>query len=868
VKRPYLRVTPGEEPIVPRDIPDTITSLHKLSKSDSRSLLHRLNPFHSQPPLRFEFVALSEGEGQPVKFYYGADHHLDALEQRLRSIYPASYNLDSVEVDVTKRLVRPVAYTREEYTERLQDDRLYYESTACAGDGRTTVSDGGDAAVEPSQPADARRPPEVEETPDGSNTEVSLDRIDLAPSSTYDEDEPLTALEKPTATDDGHILARPPLAEVEPYGVQWYGAAERRKDWMTTLTGLTDFLADERSSADERVGRAQLPLAPLIKHLVETPMPVAFQVVFQRNPDWSRDARRRTGELLDGTDTLLQKILGFESSGRGRLSASNGRSTRSTRRTTSSSHPRRTRLPTGEGPSRPASVDEATRYDLVRANSPKRTFSVNLRLLALAVNDDASEEIDAHLNPLCSVFDLVDGRFYEMDGRRLRSHGYLPGSGERHARAVYERFTSRSIAIGGNRFAITNRSETRPDLVLNGDELANFLVIPPSHDIPSPSTESVDDSEPDPTAVEVPSVEIDGTESESAESDGTGRVTGAGPFSSVPEPVVHRSDEVNQLAAVLEPLTRGEQLDTILITGPPGSGKTCIATYTVDQFCQETSEVDAVYVNCWEDHSPFQTLYRILDELEGAADIHRQSTATDVILDRMRDYDEKHCVLILDEVDQLDDEDILYDLLNLPRFSLLLIANREENLLDGLDDRLASRLGGCERIHLDRYAEDELVDILDERAAAGSVSRDIKRSEFERIADAADGDARVAITTLRIAARRADEDAADRITQDLVERALPEARRELRQQHVDRLTSHQQAVFRVIEEQERIAPQELFEEYRSRVEEPKSNRTVRTYLKKLERYGLIVAEGSTRDRLYRCRESRPSSSSRSASHSE
>jgi Cdc6-like AAA superfamily ATPase len=469
---------------------------------------------------------------------------------------------------------------------------------------------------------------------------------------------------------------------------------------------------------------------------------------------------------------------------------------------------------------------------------------------------------------LCSVFDLVDGRFYEMDGRRLRSRGYLPGAGERHARAALERFTSRSIATGGKRVAITNRSETRPDLVLNGDELANFLILPPSTNISSPSKESVDEPESGKIAVETSSFEAEETERESVERDKRGRETEDGPFSSVPDSVIHRDDEVSQLSGILEPLTRGEQHDTVLITGSPGSGKTCIATYTVDQFCRKIPEVDAVYVNCWEDHSPFQTLYRIIDELGGAADIHRQSTATDILLERLREYDDTHCVLILDEVDQLDDENILYDLLNLPRFSLLLIANREEDLLDGLDDRLASRLGGCERIHLDRYTVDELVDLLDERAAAGLVSRDMDRSGFERIADAADGDARVAITTLRIAARHADEEEVDRITQDIVERALPEARRELRQEHVDRLTSHQEAVFRVIEEQGRIAPQELFEEYRTRVEEPKSNRTVRTYLKKLECYNMIVAEGSTRDRMYRCPKSRPSSSSRYASHSE
>lgn len=165
------------------------------------------------------------------------------------------------------------------------------------------------------------------------------------------------------------------------------------------------------------------------------------------------------------------------------------------------------------------------------------------------------------------------------------------------------------------------------------------------------------------------------------------------------------------------------------------------------------------------------------------------------------------------------------------------------------------------------YTVDELDDILDERAAAGLVSRDTDRSEFGRIADAADGDARVAITTLRTAVRRADEDTADRITRDIVKWALPEARQTLRQEHVDRLTSHQQAAFRMIEEHGRIAPQELFEEYRTRVEGPKSNRTVRTYLKKLERYDLIVAEGSIRDRKYRCPELRYSRSSTSVRHS-
>jgi len=43
-----------------------------------------------------------------------------------------------------------------------------------------------------------------------------------------------------------------------------------------------------------------------------------------------------------------------------------------------------------------------------------------------------------------------------------------------------------------------------------------------------------------------------------------------------------------------------------------------------------------------------------------------------------------------------------------------------------------------------------------------------------------------------------------------------------------------------------------FEEYRNRVDDPKADRTIRNYLTKLEQYNLITAEGTTRDRIYRC----------------
>ena len=111
----------------------------------------------------------------------------------------------------------------------------------------------------------------------------------------------------------------------------------------------------------------------------------------------------------------------------------------------------------------------------------------------------------------------------------------------------------------------------------------------------------------------------------------------------VPSEVVHRDGEVNYLSSVLEPLARGEPADTALLTGPTGSGKTCTAKFTVNELRQENLDVESVYVNCWEDHTRFKALYRILDEIERTIDIHRQSTPRDVLLERLREHDEPPC---------------------------------------------------------------------------------------------------------------------------------------------------------------------------------------------------------------------------------
>jgi len=319
----------------------------------------------------------------------------------------------------------------------------------------------------------------------------------------------------------------------------------------------------------------------------------------------------------------------------------------------------------------------------------------------------------------------------------------------------------------------------------------------------------------------------------------------------VPREVCHRDPEVNHLASVLAPITDGRPTDTALITGPTGTGKTCISQFTVGRLRRAHLDVDYQYVNCWQNYSRFRVLYSILEGFGLTIDVHRQSTPRDELLERLKQYDGPPCVVILDEADQLEDKRVFYDLHALSRFSMLLIANDEETLFAGEDERLTSRIRGCEQIHFDRYTVAELTAILDARAWWGLESGAIERSELRTIADAAAGDARVAISILRSAARQAQREEAERITPNLVEAAIPTARNEVRRKTLDTLTPDQRALYEIIEEHGEIEPGALYDAYQDCVDDPKTNRTVRNYLRKMTQYDLIVAEGTSRDRTYR-----------------
>ncbi|MFC4360504.1 Cdc6/Cdc18 family protein [Halobium salinum] len=200
---------------------------------------------------------------------------------------------------------------------------------------------------------------------------------------------------------------------------------------------------------------------------------------------------------------------------------------------------------------------------------------------------------------------------------------------------------------------------------------------------------------------------------------------------------------------------------------------------------------------------------------------------------------------------RLVDKSVLYDLHQTRGITMILIANREQDLFSNIDTRIASRLRARTRIQFDYYRDDELMSILNDRARWGLREEAVGREQIKRIARASGGDARVAIGILRTAAQRATDRGDVSITDAVIRESVPEAEAEIRQKNIEQLTEDQRLIYEILSEHDELASGDLYELYEARASDPKTKRMVRNYLQKMAHYNLVVADGEARGRTYR-----------------
>jgi cell division control protein 6 len=322
----------------------------------------------------------------------------------------------------------------------------------------------------------------------------------------------------------------------------------------------------------------------------------------------------------------------------------------------------------------------------------------------------------------------------------------------------------------------------------------------------------------------------------------------------VPASLLGRDRQIQELKLCLAPAVRRRRPINAWLYGRPGTGKTAVTKFVLEQLIEQTG-VQGIYVNCWEHDS----LYAIGDKLVRDLRImFAERPDTTLKLERFqRAIGNKPFVIVLDEIDKPLSKErnaTLYNLADIGNVGLVCICNSRYFLLS-LDERVHSRLSP-RQIGFSPYLLKELISILEQRAEVALEGNCWTKGMLEKIAELSEGDARIAIQTLRKAAELAESSNSNRILDEHVNVAWSSTKELKKKYLLEALSEHHKLIYGIIGEKPGNSSGKIWETYIKACADtgrkPIATRTFSAYLSKLIELKLISAEYAGRNvRIFR-----------------
>ncbi|MFB6174492.1 MAG: ORC1-type DNA replication protein [Candidatus Nanohalobium sp.] len=347
-----------------------------------------------------------------------------------------------------------------------------------------------------------------------------------------------------------------------------------------------------------------------------------------------------------------------------------------------------------------------------------------------------------------------------------------------------------------------------------------------------------------------------------------------------PDNILHRDEQINDLASILAPSLKGNDPSNVFLYGSVGTGKTLVVKHVTDELQdvahEQEIDLNILYINC-KMKKVADTEYRLLAKLARQLGEEVPSTGlpTDEIYNRFFEalQDQGGVVVIaLDEIDALVKkvgDEFLYNLtrinddLDETKVSILGISN-DLNFTDYMDSRVKSSLSE-EEIIFAPYNAIELREILRARTDKAFVEgalQDGVISKCSALAAQEHGDARRALDLLRVAGELAERSEVERIEKEHVNKAQSKIERDRVVETVRSQPKHSKLVLYTIldmtEDEDEIATGDVYSEYKALCKtvdvSELTQRRVSGLISELDMLGVINAKVISKGRYGRTRQ--------------
>lgn len=343
----------------------------------------------------------------------------------------------------------------------------------------------------------------------------------------------------------------------------------------------------------------------------------------------------------------------------------------------------------------------------------------------------------------------------------------------------------------------------------------------------------------------------------------------------IPKNILHRDDEIKEMADNLAHALRGDRAEDMMLYGKRGVGKTLVTKYVISELNRATEQVKTYYISLREK----KTRYAAWREI-GRVVIGKETTIKDTgaitnqVFDALCLLEQQSIILVIDEVNEVEEgyDNLLYFLLRphevapkiaTKKMSCIFITNDLKFPTQppyGLSEGTLSSFKCMDKFVYPPYNAPQLRDILSDRAREGLIDGAYDETVIPMCAAYAaqeNGDAREAIKILAKAAELASRNGAGKITETDVKKARDGVEFDGMTKVLNTLPTHQKtlalACIRDYKSQTKEDPQKgrsktttVYIEYKGMCKtigiEPLGYRRIADFLGELETMGFIAVD--------------------------